>query len=162
MRHRKPSFKGIGRLSGATIGAMAVKIYECNGCHAQHKAEKATRPGQKNQRPTQCLACGRMDFTTIDSQTEANRLGELRLLQHAGIIDNLRFQVRFPLMAARADGTAVKVGEYIADFTYDRDGSQVIEDAKPDKVMTDLAQWKLRHMAAQGMPVTIVTPRGKR
>lgn len=144
---------GFRKISGQKIGAIAVKIFECNGCHAQHKGTK----------PPQCLACGRMDFRKIDSQTEAVRLGELRLLLAAGKINNLRFQVRFQLMAARADGVAVKVGEYIADFVYDRaeDGAQVIEDAKSEGVISDLASWKLRHMAAQGMPVTIVTSKGK-
>lgn len=144
---------GFRKISGQKIGAIAVKIFECNGCHAQHKGTK----------PAQCLACGRMDFRKIDSQTEAVRLGELRLLLAAGRINNLEFQVRYPLMAARADGTAAKVGEYIADFTYDRveDGAHVIEDVKSDGVMSDLASWKLRHMAAQGMPVSIVTSKGR-
>lgn len=144
---------GFRKVSGAKIGALAVKIYECNGCHVQFRGD----------RPQQCKYCGRLDFTKIDSATEANRLGELRLLLAAGKIKNLETQVRLPLMAARADGKAVKVGEYIADFVYDRtdDGAHVIEDAKSDGVMSDLASWKLRHMAAQGMPVSIVTSKGR-
>lgn len=149
MRHKRPSFKGIGKASGAAIGKISVKVFECNGCGVQHKGD----------RPAQCLGCGRMDFTKIDSLTEAKRLGELRLRQRAGIISNLEVQVRFPLMAARADGVAVKVGEYWADFVYLRDGKQVIEDAKG--AISELAQWKLRHMAAQGLPVTIITEKGK-
>ncbi len=145
-------YKHFRKISGAHIGKIAVKVYECNGCHAQYKGDK----------PAQCKACGRLDFHKIDSQTEAHRLGVLRLLMSQGVIKNLEIQVRFPLLAHRPDGTAAKVGEYIADFCYDRvdTGAHVIEDVKSDGVMSDLASWKLRHMAAQGLPVSIVTPKG--
>jgi len=145
----KPGFKGIGTASGAAMGRIAVKIFECNGCSRQYRAEK----------PVQCGTCGRLDFSKIDSIAEANRLGELRLLLGAGIISELRTQVHFSLMAHRADGVGVKVGEYWADAVYIEDGKQVIEDTKG--AITDLAKWKLRHMAAQGLPVTIVTAKGK-
>lgn len=148
MRHKRPSFRGIGKASGAAIGKLAVKVYECNGCGAQHKGD----------RPAQCLACGRMDFTKIDSVTEANRLGELRLLRNAGIISDLQTQVRFPLLAWRA-GNACTVGHYIADFTYYRDGERIIEDAKG--AISPEAQLKLRWMAGMGLPVQIVTAKGK-
>lgn len=149
---RKPNrFKGIGRASGAAIGALAVKVFECNGCHAQHRGSK----------PAQCLACGRLDFAKIDSLAEATRLGELRLLQHAGLISDLEKQVRFPLLAHHPDGKPRVVGHYIADFVYQRDGAQVIEDAKGSAV-TDIAAWKLRHMEAQGSPVVAITSKGKR
>lgn len=158
---RKPGFRKIG---GSHIGTMAVKIYECNGCGLQHRMEAPAHPGAKLQKPSQCKSCGRMDFNKIDSITEANRLGELRLLLMHGKISGLETQVRFPLMAHRADGVGVKVGTYIADAVYFdvEKGVQVIEDTKPDNVMSDVAAWKLRHMAAQGLPVTIVTPKGKR
>lgn len=148
MRHRKPSFRGLGKASGAAIGKLAVKVYECNGCGVQHRGD----------RPPQCLGCGRMDFTKIDSVTEANRLGELRLLQNAGIISDLQTQVRFPLLAWRT-GQACTVGHYIADFVYTRDGQRIIEDAKG--AISPEAQLKLRWMAGMGMPVTIVTSKGK-
>lgn len=147
----KRAYQHFRKISGAHIGKIAVKIYECCGCHAQFKGDK----------PAQCKACGRMDFRKIDSKTEANRLGELRLLLQVGLIENLEIQVRFPLVAHRADGRGVKVGDYIADFVYQRDGSRVIEDTKSHGIMDPLAAWKLRHMEAQGMPVTIVTDKGK-
>lgn len=159
---KRGGFGGFRKIGGAHIGQKAVKIYECNGCGLQHRMEAAAHPGQKLQKPTQCRACGRMDFNKIDSITEANRLGELRLLVSAGLITDLETQVRFPLMAHRSDGVGVKVGTYIADAVYFRDGLRVIEDSKPDNIMSDLASWKLRHMAAQGLPVTIVTPKGRK
>ena len=149
MKHKRPSFRGIGKASGAAIGALAVKIYECNGCGAQY-------PGQK---PAQCRACSRMDFTAIDSREEAKRLGELRLLQHAGVISDLKTQVPIPLYAHQ-DGRPVLVGKLIVDFTYLRDGSTVYEDAKGG-AMTDLAQWKIRHAAAQGIKVELATSKGR-
>lgn len=144
-------FSHFKKVSGSHIGRIAIKLYECCGCHTQYKGDK----------PAQCMACGRMDFRKIDSQTEANRLGELRLLLAANHISDLEIQVRFPLMAHRADGRGVKVGTYIADFVYQRDGAQVVEDTKSHGIIDPLAAWKLRHMEAQGMPVTIVTPKGK-
>lgn len=148
---RKPGFKGIGRASGAAVGAIAVKVFVCHGCGLQHKGQK----------PPQCLDCGRMDFAKYDSIGEAGRYANLLLRLKAGLISNLETQVRFPLMAHRADGVGVKVGEYWADFVYLRteDGQRVIEDFKG--ALTDVAAWKLRHMAAQGTPVTIVTEKGK-
>jgi len=149
---KRGGFGGFRKIGGAHIGQKAIKVYECNGCRAHYHGS----------RPAQCKDCGRMDFNKIDSKTEAHRMGVLRMLEGAGKIKSLEFQVRFPLVAHRADGLGVVVGHYIADAVYfdvEKD-VQVIEDTKPDKIMSDLAAWKLRHMTAQGLPVTIVTPKG--
>lgn len=147
----KPSFRGLGRASGSAVGKIAIKVFCCNGCGLQHKGEK----------PVQCGSCGRIDFAKYDSTGEANRFAELLLRVKAGLIRDLETQVRFPLMAARPDGTAVKVGEYWADFVYSRadTGERVIEDFKG--ALTDVAALKLRWMAGMGMPVTIITAKGK-
>lgn len=147
----RPSFKGLGRATGAAIGKIAVKTFVCNGCGLQHKGEK----------PVQCGECGRLDFAKYDSTGEANRFAELVLRVKAGLIHSLETQVKFPLMAARADGVPVKVGEYWADFCYVRvdTGARVIEDFKG--ALTDVAALKLRWMSAMGMPVTIITAKGK-
>lgn len=47
----------------------------------------------------------------------------------------------------------VVIGKYVADFVYLRNGVKVIEDVKG--VLTPLCRWKLKHMAAQGNPVTL-------
>lgn len=143
-------FSHFKKVSGAHIGKIAVKVFECCGCHRTYRGDK----------PAQCGDCGRMDFRKIDSMAEAQRLGELRLLLHQKLITDLEVQVRFPLMAHRADGRGQKVGTYIADFVYHRDGAQVIEDVKSHGIIDPLAAWKLRHMEAQGLPVQVVTPRG--
>jgi Protein of unknown function (DUF1064) len=142
----KPRFKPkMRRASGVDIARIAVNVYVCRGCGAP------CAPGQK---PLQCVACGRLDFQKFDSMGEQQRFAELKLLERAGHISNLETQVRFPLMAYH-NKLPVRVGHYVADFVYLRDGNQVIEDFKG--AITDLASWKLRHMTAQGMPVKIVT-----
>lgn len=155
MKPRKGGFRGIARVAGSSIGKIAVKTYVCRGCAVHHRGVDVDG---KFRAPIQCLGCGRMDFDTFDSSGEAKRWAELLLKVHAGLISDLSRQIRFDLMAHRADGAAVKVGQYIADFAYTRDGARVIEDYKGP--ITDLSAWKLRHMAAQGMPVTVVTAKG--
>ena len=92
------------------------------------------------------------------SKREAKRAAELRMMEKAGIIENLQEQVPFlllPTVYARADGSYFRwfeaenkkeaermAGEkltlvekpvyYVADFVYEvaQDGRQVVEDAK--------------------------------
>lgn len=138
-------WRSLGRASGAQIGSMAIKTYVCCGCGAQYKAEK----------PAQCMACGRMDFLYFDSNGEAKKWAELQLLERAGVIKDLQRQVAFPLMAHRADGLGVKVGEYIADYVFERDGEIVIADYK--SLVAPEAALKLRWMQAMGLPVEVIT-----
>ena len=65
----------------------------------------------------------KVDGITFASQKEAKRYGELKLLQKAGQISELKLQVRFKL---------VQTVTYVADFEYyDRlKGSKVVEDVK--------------------------------
>lgn len=84
----------------------------------------------------------------FDSQKEANRAAELKLMERAGIIEGLKFQVKFQLSPDRREKSAEtytrgpkkgkpkpgKIFEhaccYIADFTYYQDGNFVVEDCK--------------------------------
>ena len=82
-----------------------------------------------------------MDF---DSKREARRWFELRALEQAGEIHNLRRQVSFELIPAQREQDTVgkrggtirgktleKAVSYRADFAYqDKDGNAVVEDAK--------------------------------
>lgn len=144
----KKGWRAIGRASGSAVGKIAVRCFVCRGCGVQFRGKK----------PDQCQHCGRMDFTTYDSVGEANRWATLEMMERAGVISDLQRQIRFPLMAARPDGLAAKVGEYIADFAYIEDGRQIIEDYKG--AMTDVAALKLRWMEAMGLPVRITTAKG--
>ena len=81
---------------------------------------------------------------TFDSQLEANRYGELVLMQRAGEITDLRRQVEYELIPSQREPDTFgprggrkpgKVIEravyYIADFVYkDKQGNTVVEDTK--------------------------------
>lgn len=75
-----------------------------------------------------------VDGQTFDSKKEANRYKELRLLEKAGVIKDLRTQVKFKLIPAQRDEATGKVIErecsYKADFVYEEDGKTVVEDVK--------------------------------
>lgn len=71
-----------------------------------------------------------VDGHTFDSKKEAKRYGELRLLQQAGVIQNLELQPPF-----RCEANGKHVCTYKADFAYDErqaDGrvERIIEDVK--------------------------------
>lgn len=69
---------------------------------------------------------------TFDSQREARRYDQLRMMYEAGMISDLRLQQRFTLQEGyvAADGEVVRPVVYIADFRYIRDGTVVVEDVK--------------------------------
>ena len=56
---------------------------------------------------------------------EGRRYLELKLLAQQGEIENLKLQVRFPLLV-----NGVKVCAYVADFVYEQDGIEIVEDRK--------------------------------
>lgn len=68
----------------------------------------------------------------FDSRREYSRWCELRLLERAGKISDLKRQVRFRLIPAQdVDGACrERPADYIADFVYTKDGAQIVEDAK--------------------------------
>jgi hypothetical protein len=86
------------------------------------------------------------DGITHDSQKEANRWCELKLLERAGKITDLQRQVAFELIPAQYEsvprvsksGKPLKDGhilieksvKYIADFVYREEGKIVVEDVK--------------------------------
>ena len=126
-----------------------IHVHMCNGCGKHYRGKK----------PPQCEVCGRMDFHSVQSAGEAARVSTLILMQEKGKITELRFQVPFPLYAAKPTTSGqcvpIEVGRYVADACYKRDGKSVIEEMKPGGIMTDLADWKLRHMRAQGYEILI-------
>lgn len=84
-----------------------------------------------------------VDGIKFDSKREASRYKELRLLEQAGEITNLRLQVPYILFPEDEHGRALK---YIADFVYnDNKGALVVEDAKGHP--TDVYKIKRRLMA---------------
>lgn len=95
---------------------------------------------------------------TFDSKAEAERWGQLQLLQAAGEICDLQRQVRIPLEGR--DGPIMTDGgtrqrTYVADFVYfDRAlGAQVIEDRKGHA--TEVFNIKRAILEAQGVKVMV-------
>lgn len=82
-----------------------------------------------------------VDGIKFHSTAEANRWCELRLLEQTGSILKLERQVRFPLVV-----NGVKIGTYVADFTYLTAGELVVEDIKG--VITATFRMKRRLMKA--------------
>jgi len=69
-----------------------------------------------------------VDNTVFDSKKEACRYKELRLLEKAGDITNLRLQVPYELIPKTKYGMPIR---YIADFVYnDSLGNVIVEDTK--------------------------------
>jgi len=68
-----------------------------------------------------------VDGIKFDSKKEANRFGNLKLLQKAGEISDLKLQVKMEIMVKEK-----KIATYIADFTYTERGQYVVEDVKSD------------------------------
>lgn len=67
------------------------------------------------------------------SQKEHERANELKLMQRAGLISNLREQVKFVLIPTQRDSQGNLIERecsYYADFVYDKDGVTVVEDTK--------------------------------
>lgn len=80
----------------------------------------------------------------FDSIHEKNRYVELLLMERAKAIQDLKTQVRFPLIAKSRYGREIV---YTADFTYYENGKLVVEDAKSPATRTQVYRLKKRLMA---------------
>lgn len=88
------------------------------------------------------------DCKTFDSQKEAQRYAELRLLERGKAIKDLKWQVMFQLLPAQKDDSGKLIErpvDYIADFVYTdcRTGKQVIEDTKGMKTREYILKRKM-------------------
>lgn len=84
----------------------------------------------------------KVDDITFASKKEAMRYRELKLLERAGEIQDLRLQVPYVLIEKSKYGRAIK---YVADFVYQENGQTVVEDSKGFK--TDIYKLKKRLLA---------------
>lgn len=93
---------------------------------------------------------------TFDSKRERNRWNALCLMEKAGVITNLRRQVKYPLIPIQREPDiigprgGIKPGKvieypcsYIADFVYERDGETVVEDSKGHRTAEYIIKRKL-------------------
>lgn len=106
----------------------------------------------------QALKCN-VNGIEFDSRKEARRYQELLLLQRAKAISNLRMQVKYVLIPAQYEtyerygknGQKLKDGKrllekecsYIADFVYEENGNEVVEDTKGIKTKDYIIKRKL-------------------
>lgn len=67
------------------------------------------------------------DGYVFDSRKEYNRWCNLKLLERAGKISDLKRQVKYELIPKQEGERACN---YIADFVYCQDGETVVEDCK--------------------------------
>ena len=82
-----------------------------------------------------------IDGIRFASRKEAQRYTELRLLERAGQISELRLQVPYELIPKHGRERAIK---YIADFVYNEGGKTIVEDVKGYR--TDVYKLKRRLM----------------
>ena len=86
---------------------------------------------KKTRRPNKYFAKKTLGFgLKFDSKWEAERWGQLKAMEKAGVVTQLERQIKFPL-----EINGQKICDYVADFRYlleEEDGSSklVIEDAK--------------------------------
>ncbi len=95
-----------------------------------------------------------VDGIRFASKKEARRYGELKLLEKAGEIRDLKLQPRYPLSTDMK-----RLGYYVADFCYCmKSGAVVVEDVKsPATRKNPLYRWKKRHFEAEYcIPITEV------
>ena len=85
------------------------------------------------------------DGGSFDSLKEFHRWNELKLLERAGVITDLKRQVKFELIPSqKIDGKVVeRPVNYVADFVYAQSGKVVVEDAKGFKTKDYIIKRKL-------------------
>ncbi len=106
-----------------------------------------------------------VDGIDFDSQAEADRWAELRLLERAGEIESLRPRPRWVLQPGftRPDGSKVRAITYEADFSYEESGQLVVEDVKPAWEGRKDGAWRVFRLKAKmlayvhGIDVRVVT-----
>lgn len=85
------------------------------------------------------------DGQKFDSRKEYRRWCELKLMERAGRICDLKRQVKYELLPTQkkpSGGSEIKVS-YIADFVYRKNGKTVVEDCKGMKTDTYILKRKL-------------------
>lgn len=99
-----------------------------------------------------------IDNIRFDSNLEAERYRQLKLLQRAKQISNLRLQVPFLLQESfKKNGKTHRKIEYIADFVYEENGQTVVEDTKGMKTETFKIKQKLFEYKYPDLNLKIIT-----
>ena len=99
-----------------------------------------------------------IDRYVFDSQLEGTRYRQLKLLERAGEISNLRLQVPFILQDSfKKNGKTYRKIEYIADFVYEEKGQTIVEDTKGMKTDVFKIKQKLFEYKYPNLTLKIVT-----
>lgn len=157
------------RLSGRQLGALARRVWVCEKCECFHYSQPfacdnlVTDDAQVSGRPK---PCNHTTFLHFPSTGEARRYAELRLLERAKEIRDLRvhpsFQlhaVAFPVRTVHGHIERTKLGRCDLDFSYVdcNTGKEVYEDYKGGGGVTALSRWKHLHCEAEhGIKINIV------
>lgn len=125
----------------------ATRMWECVDCRHMEAGGQWTR----HKPARSCPACGSKATLCFASKKEHKRWHELRALEEAGIITDLRAQVPYDLAV---DGHHIT--RYVADFRYQMPGQGiVVEDTKGYR--TEEYKLKARLFAAvTGLSITEV------
>lgn len=102
-----------------------------------------TRWSQYNKYRNQKCVYGDMTF---DSKKERDRYIQLRVMENAGLIQNLRRQVKYEVIPKQVDvmGHVIeRATAYVADFVYEKDGETVVEDTKGERTRDYIIKRKL-------------------
>lgn len=99
----------------------------------------------------------------FDSRKEAKRYQELKIMERAGLIQNLRQQVSYELASSvkfKSEPRRKPAIRYIADFAYMdlQTGQQVVEDVKSE-VTRKLAPYRIKKhlmLTVHGIEITEV------
>ena len=84
-----------------------------------------------------------IDGIKFDSAKESKRYASLKLLERAGVIENLKLQPRFLLQEGFTyNGHKERKIEYVADFQYERNGQTIVEDVKSKPTRTEVYKLK--------------------
>ena len=131
------------------------QLAEYQGRRKATEAEAPARPKYRNKK----TEIGGVKF---DSKAEASRFVELKRMEEAGLISNLKRQVSFELAPAVKIPGKRRMSpplRYFADFVYEQDGKQIIEDVKG--VETEGYRIKRHLMAVAGFHIVEVRKRIK-
>ena len=113
----------------------------CKNC-----PEERTCVGMQKSKPKYHNVKTIVNGIVFDSKKEANRYKELLLLQKAGIITDLKRQVRYTLVPSfNLNKKRYRETSYIADFVYKENGKDIVEDTKGFR--TDIYKIKKKLMA---------------
>lgn len=125
------------------------------------KVPRETRNVLPPKRSRYGIATVEADGEVFGSKWELKRYRELQEQQRAGLIEDLRHHVSFPLHVMTPTGDRVRIGAYEADLVYrtrqintelvDSDHArQVIEDTKSEATrVKELYRWKAAHFEAE-------------